>query len=161
MNRKLKLCILGMALGLVVGGIGLYKSRSRNPSPPPAATTQWVKASELQPGPLLRDELTPEQLRRIAAIRQVLAQVEQSSPEEFNDGFKRDLHPDRELAVWEHIAKTYQTYTERHQLSLAAKKEVFNLLLLRSMTTSLEDILAHYRLKILTPKEAQAVIDSY
>ena len=52
-------------------------------------------------------ELTPDQIRRIAAFKHVLVEHETTSLDEALTNFRRDRTPEREIQVWEQIARTY------------------------------------------------------
>lgn len=65
-----------------------------------------VKVADLVSGPI-RNELTPKQKARIKVIHEVFLEVFPATLEESFDDFRRDMHPDREIAIWESMAKTY------------------------------------------------------
>jgi hypothetical protein len=90
----------------------------------------------------------------------VFAEVDPSSHEVWIDGFKRDLNPEREIAIWEAMAAAYQTFTNRHTLDLACRKEAFGLLLTRSGADE-EATLSKQKLQHLTPAQAQELVRLY
>src|SRR5512145_179227 len=104
------------------------KDKGQQPNPARSA-----KLASLKPGQLSCQELSPRQMERIHKLRDALAEVERSPIEKWVDNFKRDADPDRELAVWEKIADGYTRYCSKRPLSIGAKEDVFQLLLLRSM----------------------------
>lgn len=54
--------------------------------------------------------------------------------DEIIDDFKRDLHPEKEVAIWEHIADIYQLYLLHNPTDdLAVKHDVFSVLLMTSL----------------------------
>lgn len=120
-----------------------------------------VNLSELKKGPIQREKLSNEQLSRIEKIRKDLVEIDRQSKEEWIDNFKRDLDPDKEIASWEQIAKVYKTYCSKNELSIGAKEEVFQIILLRSMAMSKEEVLKQLELKILTEREAKNVMELY
>ncbi len=80
--------------------------------------------------------------------------------EQWVDNFKRDLDPDRELRLWERIAKAYRAYCGERKLSLGAKTEVYRVLLLRSMASE-QEVLERVQLKELSRDDAIAVMKGY
>jgi hypothetical protein len=124
------------------------------------AQTKAVTVASLQPGPIKHAELTETQLDRINRLKQVLAEVDNSSLETWIDNFKRDANPDQELAVWERIAAAYTTYCSQRSLSLKAKKDVHTILLLRSMASE-NEVIKQVKLDALTVDDAKQVMKLY
>jgi hypothetical protein len=99
-------------------------------------------------------------MERIHKLRGALAEVERSPIEKWVDNFKRDADPDRELAVWEKIADGYTRYCSKRPLSIEAKEDVFQLLLLRSMASE-QEVVNRIKLKILTVDEAKETLKEF
>src|SRR5947209_2190242 len=99
-------------------------------------TIKKINLSEvnLRPGPIRHPELPAVMLERIAAFKKILADVDTTTLEATVENFKRDQHPERELGVWERIAKMYQLFlTHNPTDDLATKTEIFRELLGASM----------------------------
>ena len=93
-----------------------------------------VNTADINFGPVRHEELPMELVQRIHAFKEMLIEVEQIPLEETIDNFKRDMHPDREVAIWEHIASAYQIYvTFNPGLDLFQKKDLLSVLLNLSM----------------------------
>src|SRR5215510_9574327 len=122
--------------------------------------TQWVDPASLKPGPIKHQGLSPKQMERIYKLRDTLAEVEHSPIEKWVDNFKRDANPDKELAIWERIADSYTRYCSKRLLSIEAKKDVFQLLLLRSMASE-QEVLNHVKLKTLSVDEAKETLKEF
>ena len=123
--------------------------------------TQWIDPNELQQGPIQRDSLTSEQMKRISALQKVFVEIDGQTIDQWADNFKRDLNPDSELAIWERMANAYSSYCGKHeQLTLDAKKEVYKVVLLRSMASP-EDVIARLELAILTEQDARDVMAGF
>jgi hypothetical protein len=67
----------------------------------------WVNPTLLKSGSP-QTELTPEQVERIRAFKEILGSNDPSSLEEALANFSRDHDPEPEIAVWEHIARVWQ-----------------------------------------------------
>ena len=119
-----------------------------------------VDTATLKPGPIQHEQLSDEQLRRITHLHEILAEVDPSSLETWTDNFKRDMHPDKEIAVWERIAKAYTDYTSQRTLSLDAKRDVLQTLLLASMSSDEEDIKS-LKLKVISQAEARLILKMF
>jgi hypothetical protein len=123
----------------------------------PDGGTGWVSSSKLNVGPIQHAVLTEQQTARIAALQRTFAEVDGSSLEKWLDDFKHDANVDRELSVYEEIARAYTSYIRANRtMSQAAKREVYSLLLMRSGTTE-EQTLARARLRVLDEKQARDV----
>jgi hypothetical protein len=122
--------------------------------------SRWVDPASLKPGQIRHERLSSGQMERIHKLRDTLAEVHHSPLEKWIDDFKRDADPDKELAVWERIADGYLRYCSRRVLSVEAKKDVFQLLLLRSMASE-QEVLNHIKLKTLTVDEAKETLREF
>ena len=122
--------------------------------------TQWINPEDIQPGPIQTANLDDEQIQRITRLQRVFSEVDPTPLEKWIEDFKRDLYPEREIRIWEAMADAYQRYCQSKELSPAAKKEVFSLLLIRS-GTSADDVLENVELHILTEDEAKDVLACY
>jgi hypothetical protein len=112
-----------------------------------------------QPDP---DSLNQEQIERITKIQSVFSEVYPISLEQTIINFKRNLDPDKEIAVWLVMADAYEKYLARQKdsLDLPAKKEVFKLVLLRSMKPDSEAV-AGAQLLLLKETDAQEILKYY
>lgn len=121
------------------------------------ARTQWIDPKKLEPGPIRHASLTEEQMARVQRVQKVFSEVDPSPIEKWAEDFRRDSNPERELSLWESMASAYETFTTARTLTLAAKKEVFGVVLLRSGAPE-EEVLKHVNLKILTEKDARDIM---
>lgn len=162
--RDRRLYALLLLTWLVAAGCDRREQSSTSNTPSPAPTSQpqvkWVDPSTIQPGPIRRESLTPEQMERVRRLQAVFVEVDGQSVAQWVDGFKRDLDPDRELDIWETMAKAYTVYCSKRTLSPEAKKEVYKIVLLRSMAPE-KDVLGHLELKVLTRNEAVEVMRGF
>jgi hypothetical protein len=73
--------------------------------------------------------LSLEQLNRISVVRETLLEVDGNPMEDWISTFRKDAHPNREIAIWELIADAYRRSTAGRTFQLEAKKELFSFLL--------------------------------
>ena len=99
-------------------------------------------------------------MARVRKITAALGEVDHSPLEKWVDDFKRDVNPDREIEVWESIARAYTAYTDGKGLTQPVKEDVFQVLLLRSMMSA-EEVVGRAKLKALTEKQAHDVMALY
>lgn len=72
-----------------------------------------VKLKDLRPGPIRHESLPDELLETIHAIYETIGPFLTMNLEQFELGFMRDMHPEREIAVWCRIANAWHSYHER------------------------------------------------
>lgn len=93
-----------------------------------------INISELRAGRVRHLELPAAMMERIAAFKKILADVDTTTLQTSIDTFKRDQHPEKELEVWERIAKMYQLFvTHKPTDDVATKTEVYRVVLGASM----------------------------
>ncbi|MCB0646120.1 MAG: hypothetical protein KDC49_05635 [Saprospiraceae bacterium] len=116
-----------------------FKNRKATTADDIVITEQKVRLGDLQPNEIINENLTDIQLQRIANFHQILVEVDQRPLSETVDNFKRDTHPDKEIEIMEKIAGAYQAINaQMPELNMDQKKEVYNLMLLRTMMTKEE-----------------------
>ncbi len=83
----------------------------------------------------VRDDILPEGfIFRVQKYKEILREVETSSLEEAINNFQRDLHPENELIIWEHIANCYATIMQDNvDRTMAEKKKIFREILISTM----------------------------
>ena len=68
---------------------------------------QYVDPRELRPGPIRHESLPPDLLGQIRAVYDVIGPHLDMTLEQFEIDFMRDMHPEREVALWCRIAKAW------------------------------------------------------
>lgn len=92
------------------------------------STIQQIKLSDIQrDGPEIQ-VLTPEQERRIKAIRETFLEVFPCTLEKAFSNFRKDSHPDREITVWEGMAEVYKAHLQSYKTP-EARKTLFKAIL--------------------------------
>ena len=123
---------------------------------------QTIDPNDIQVSEIVHDSLTTDQIQRIKRVQSTFAEVYPVSLEETITNFKRDQNPDKEIDIWLQMAYTYEKYvsSKQNKLDLNTKKEVYKLILSRSMMSD-EEAIANSKLTILTEKEAKEVLSYY
>ena len=96
-------------------------------------------------------------MQRIAAVQKVFAEVDSTPPEKWIEDFKRDMNPDRELAIWEAMAAAYSKQNSAKAFSLPQRKELFGVLLTGSGASE-DEAIKHLKLKVLSEDEARSAL---
>jgi hypothetical protein len=71
-----------------------------------------VNIADIKLGPIQHETLEPKLLSRIKTIYDMVGHYSCSTLEEWEIGFMRDLHPEREIAVWARVALAWKKYHE-------------------------------------------------
>jgi hypothetical protein len=74
---------------------------------------EYVDPSQLRPGPIRHDSLPPELLEAIRAVYDAIGRYLDTTLEQFEIGFMRDMHPDSEVRIWGRITAAWLSYHEK------------------------------------------------
>ena len=99
-----------------------------------------VKLGDIEPGPIRHQTLPADLIERIRSYKKILGASDSVSIDEAVDGYRRDLNPDKEVAIWERIAQIFQHFTDGHQIADQARRlEVLRALLLISTGAEVQE----------------------
>jgi hypothetical protein len=141
-----------------------------------------IPASELRPGAIQvrlqgSDEIVwalPEQLHQGEVkhaefdegvrdyIRQIQAAFAEHRPlsfEEWEEGFRRDADPGREIAIWSHAADIYTAFTV-NEVSPERRRDVYRCIV-TCMTTGPKGVWNVLRPEILSRAEAEQLVNRF
>lgn len=123
---------------------------------------ETINPNDIQISKVVHDSLTTEQIEKIRKIQSTFAEVYPISLEETITNFKRDQNPDSEIDIWLQMVGAYKNYisSKLGKLDLGAKKEVYKLILSRSMMSE-EEAIVNSKLIILNEKEAKEALRYY
>lgn len=123
----------------------------------------YVEASKLKPGNTIRHQELPEELRkRIRDLYPIIRDVYESSLDKWEEGFKYDTNPDKEIASWERVAKTFQHFSEGETLD--QQKAIFEVALKCSVAASRDEvplIISSESLQLLDRHRVEDIVDFY
>jgi hypothetical protein len=88
----------------------------------------WVDAASIGRAPLRHPPFGPEVRQRLAVLRQTLEEVCPRTLEEWEDGFRRDTHPEQEIALLSMMAGCYRHFTEGRNLPAGQKRDVYEVI---------------------------------
>ncbi len=75
---------------------------------------EYIDPSQLRPGPIRQESLSPELLEHVKAVFDVVGPYMDTTLEQFEIGFMGDSHPEAEVAVWCSITAAWIAYHEKH-----------------------------------------------
>jgi hypothetical protein len=119
----------------------------------------WVSPEQLRPGEIRHPPFDEEVRAYIRQIREAFAEQRPLSFEEWEDGFRRDGTPEREIAIWSHAADVYTAVTAAEDAP-ERRRDVYRVIV-ACMTTSPDTVWRVLRPEALTREEAQQVIDRF
>jgi len=103
---------------------------------------EYVDPKQLQPGPIRHGSLPSELLDQIKAVFDVIGPYIGMTLEQFEIGFMRDMHPEREVALWCRITKAWLAYHQDFLGKATLTKEEERKLLgaLIAISTGIEEV---------------------
>lgn len=97
---------------------------------------------------------------RIKAYKQVLVEVERSPLQEVIDDIKHEPYPEKEIEIWENIARVYQSYISKNAIAdLRVKEEVFEVLV--GASNGLTEMTDFKNIRLLTKEKIEKIIYDY
>ncbi len=159
--------ILRVAAGAAACGFGIYKASTLfaivlgcGDSSVSPTSVQWIDPNTIQQGPTLHEALPDVLLTRIKNVQAIFADVDGTPLDKWIDDFKRDLHPEDNVKIWEDMAIAYESFCGNRGLALEPRKEAFKVILMRSLMSD-ADVLSRLNLKHISIDDAKAIIAAY
>jgi hypothetical protein len=90
-------------------------------------------AAQLVKGEIIHPPFSEEVRDYFRSFAATFADVHPMTVEEWEDGFRRDLHADREIALWRVMEDYYKHFTEGRWLSVEQKTDIFKVILACSL----------------------------
>jgi hypothetical protein len=119
----------------------------------------WVLPDQLREGPICHPPFDEGARDYIRQIQQAFAEHRSLSFEEWEDGFRRDANPEREIAVWSHAADIYQAFADQES-SPERRKDVYRVIV-ACLTTSPDTVWNVLRPEVLSRSEAERVVNQF
>ncbi|MEN9677414.1 MAG: hypothetical protein RIS76_3310 [Verrucomicrobiota bacterium] len=117
----------------------------------------WVNRAQIKPAPLRHKPFASSVRKELRQIQEALDEVCPKSLSQWEDGFRRDTNPDREIAQWKLIVSVYQAAIAGAQFTRAQRQECFRIIV-NCTTAPADKILEVVELTVLSREEAQAII---
>lgn len=120
----------------------------------------WADSSQLKMGELRHPPFTGAVREMVLYIEQSLADVFPQTYERWEDGFRRDLHVEQEIALWLNLCRCLDSFSAKHDLTSEERQEAFAILVVcmnGTPSTALEAASVH----LLDRETAQSLVDEY
>ena len=108
----------------------------------------------------MHDTLPDELLERIKGVHATFADVDGTPLDKWISDFKRDVNPEPNVRIWEDMKVAYEDYCDGRELPLETRKEIFRVVLFRSMAAP-KDVLERIDLSILSVDDASEIMKAY
>jgi hypothetical protein len=119
----------------------------------------WLLPAQLEQGEIRHPPFDEEIRSFIRSIQVAFAEQRDISFEEWEEGFRRDANPEREIAIFSYTADVYRLFTEDEE-SAERRREVYHLLV-ACMTTSPDAVWHVVQLKSLSRSEAERIVHRF
>ncbi len=119
-----------------------------------------VNISEMRQSPINTSTLTEGLEHRILIINSVFNEVFPNKASKAIENFTRDRNPEREIKIWEHMAKAFMKVSTQPFLRKGMTEEAFDLLLMRSSYDT-EVVLRNRPLKCMDLQQAKLLLKEY
>lgn len=119
----------------------------------------WVLPDQLQQGPIRHEPFSDEIRDYLTRIRTAFFEHRNLSIDEWEDGFRRDASPEREIALWSHAADVYVQFTSDEPLH-DRRVDVYRCIV-ACMTTSPDSVWSVLEPQALNKSEAKRVVDRF
>jgi hypothetical protein len=117
----------------------------------------WVLPEQLHEGPIRHPPFGEDLRAYVRDIREAFAEHRDLSVEEWEEGFRRDADPAREIAGFSYAADVYRLFTN-DEPDAARRAEVYRLLIACMTTASAEAVWHVVKLNALTRAEAERIV---
>lgn len=119
----------------------------------------WAIADQLQAGNVKHSEFDEETRDLIRQIQKAFAEQRPLSLEEWEDGFRRDANPNREIALWTHAANVFVAFTAGEP-SGDRRRDVYRCIV-ACLTTGPDEVWKVLRPEALSRKDAEQVVHRF
>lgn len=119
----------------------------------------WVSAGQLHAGEVRHPPFSEDIRQYIRQIQSAFAEHRPLSFEEWEDGFRRDANPEREIAFWSHAADVYQEFAAEEE-SPDRRRDIYQVIV-TCLTTSPDTVWHVLRPEVLARSEAEQVITRF
>jgi hypothetical protein len=113
----------------------------------------WVLPEQLQEGEIRHPPFAEALRAYIRDIQAAFAEHRDLSWEEWEEGFRRDAHPEREIAGFSYAADVYRLFTANEESALR-RREIYRFLI-ACMTTSPDSVWHVVKLSELKRSQAE------
>jgi hypothetical protein len=120
----------------------------------------YVDASAARPGPILHPPLGPDLRPVMESFARTFHDVHPMTAEQWEDGFRRDLGMEQEIAIWVHIERVFRLFTDGRPLSPEQRHDIYTVVL--ACANNGKEVVLHTTNPVtLSKKRMQEIIEYF
>ena len=119
----------------------------------------WIATDDVQEGPIRHPPFGEDLMAYVRDIQAGFAEHRPLSVEQWEEGFRRDVHAEREIAGFSYAADVYRRFTVG-EASAERRRDVYRLLI-ACMTTSPNAVWHVVSLTVLSRPEAERIVGRF
>lgn len=119
----------------------------------------WLLAEQLRPGAVKHAPFEEGVRDYIRHIRESFVEHNDLSLDEWEEGFRRDAHPEQEIALWSHAANVYTAFA-RDEPSASRRGDLYRCII-ACLTTGPDAVWHILQPEVLDREEAQRVVNRF
>ena|SRR5947209_9232791 len=124
--------------------------------------SQQVSLGQLKQGPHQFPPFPPVVRDQIRWIQETFQEVCPDSVDEWEDGFRRDAHPIREIEIWKAMAVVYRRFADQGERSRGHNEDVWRVLLVAcTVGPAPETAIEAGKVRTLSQDEVETIIEAY
>jgi len=122
----------------------------------------WVDATKVKTDrPPIHPPFSESKRQILRQLKTDLDEVFPTTLAEWEQKFRCDVHPDREIRIWRWIAYQYKSLIRSEESSAARKRDYFQLCLRWTMTKDVAEVLACVQLDEIPREEAKLLLETF
>jgi hypothetical protein len=118
----------------------------------------WQKPGELEAGELRHPPFPPDTMALIEEVRQTFEDVYPQTLAEWEQGFRRDMNPHKEIGLWLFMGELYCRFTTGRPLDADQKTDIFRTIL-TAVNNGTKYVLATECPRTLSKKRIRGIVD--
>ena len=118
----------------------------------------WVDGSKLKKSPPRHAPFGEEYQDRFAFLQATFHDVYPQTLEGWEDGFRRDANPAKQIEWWVNLAKVFKYFTDGKSLNKDERKDIFDLVLL-ACNNGPETVSLTFTPQVLSSNRMQKILD--
>jgi hypothetical protein len=118
----------------------------------------WIELGKLKQADYQHAPFIGDRRDKVATIQAVFPEVYDKSYEFWEDGFRRDANPDKEIGIWLHIAEVYSTFAPNRPVEY--RSELFQLVLACS-NSGRDQIKIVFQPALISSNEVEEVVSTF
>jgi hypothetical protein len=119
----------------------------------------WANVHQLQESDYRHEPFKGDRKKDVEFIKDSLSEVNSNTYVEWEDGFRRDENPDKEIEIWKYIISVYSKYSNIHDTP-EQKNDIY-LIAVTCSYSSQDVVLGQLTLKSLDIEKAKEIIGAY